>query len=92
MAKKKVINGFENATEQYHTTHKVEKRKGTKPDLSKLKKNQSVCYGDGKTYYVLLTKRSRPISVIEFYTKKEMRSFQEPNYLNETYSGTEWKQ
>jgi len=44
-----------NIWELYHNTHFIEKRIGIIVDLGTLKWNESVCYGDGKTYHYLLT-------------------------------------
>jgi hypothetical protein len=41
--------------EKYGKTHTIEAIKGTKINLQKLSKNQSVCWGDGKTYHFRLT-------------------------------------
>jgi len=40
---------------KHGATHRIEAIFGTRPDLGKLKKNQSVCWGDGKTYHFRLT-------------------------------------
>jgi hypothetical protein len=39
----------------YGKTHNIEAIKGTNVDMSKLEKNQSVCWGDGETYHFRLT-------------------------------------
>ena len=48
---------MEKALKKYGETHIVEKIWGTEPDLRNLKKNQSVCWGDGETYHILLTEK-----------------------------------
>lgn len=40
---------------KYGQTHTIEAIKGTKINLQKLNKNQSVCWGDGETYHFRLT-------------------------------------
>ena len=42
--------------EKYKNTHTVKKRQGTEVDLRHLNENESVIWGDGKTYHYLLTK------------------------------------
>lgn len=37
-------------------THKIEAVLGTKPNLTLLQPNQSVCWGDGESYHFRLTK------------------------------------
>jgi hypothetical protein len=46
---------FPEVYEKYSATHTVTARHGTKIDLTKLEKNQSVVWGDGKTFHFLLT-------------------------------------
>jgi hypothetical protein len=41
--------------EKYGKTHTIEAVKGTKVVMSKLAKNQSVCWGDGESYHFRLT-------------------------------------
>ena len=41
---------------KYRNTHQVFKRKGTEVDLTKLAYDESVIWGDGKTYHYLLKK------------------------------------
>lgn len=41
--------------EKYGKTHTIEAVKGTKVEMAKLAKNQSVCWGDGESYHFLLT-------------------------------------
>lgn len=41
--------------EKYGKTHTIEAVKGTKVVMAKLAKNQSVCWGDGKSYHFRLT-------------------------------------
>ena len=41
--------------EKYGKTHTIEAVKGTKVEMAKLAKNQSVCWGDGETYHFRLT-------------------------------------
>lgn len=43
----------------YGKNYTYEKIYTTEVNLSQLTKNQSVCFGDGKTYYWLLTKKSK---------------------------------
>lgn len=43
------------AFDKYGATHKITPRIGTEVDLRRLKPNESVVYGDGRTYYFLLT-------------------------------------
>jgi hypothetical protein len=43
--------------ERYEDTHIVTPRKGVRVDLRKLKPNESVVWGDGKTFHFKLTKR-----------------------------------
>lgn len=43
--------------ELYGDAYKIVKRKGTEVELSKLKKGEAVCMGDGKTYHWLLIKK-----------------------------------
>lgn len=45
--------------ELYGKTHIIEKRKGINVFLPMLKNNQSVAYGDGKSFYYLLTEREK---------------------------------
>jgi hypothetical protein len=42
---------------KYGKTHNIKKRKGTEVDLTHLNENESVVWGDGKTYHYLLTKK-----------------------------------
>lgn len=43
---------------KYGETHNIERiYETTSPDLYKLKDNQSVCWGDGRTFYFLLTEK-----------------------------------
>lgn len=51
-----------NIQEKYGKTHDIQKvfpknKKGFNVDLSKLEKNQSICMGDGETFYYLLSKK-----------------------------------
>ena len=41
--------------EKYGKTHTIEAVKGTKVEMAKLAKNQSVCWGNGESYHFLLT-------------------------------------
>jgi hypothetical protein len=41
--------------EKYGKTHTIEAVKGTKVEMAKLAKNQSVCWGDGESYHFRLT-------------------------------------
>lgn len=41
---------------KWEGTHMVTPVLGTRPDLRKLKDNESVCWGDGKTFHFKLTK------------------------------------
>ncbi len=43
--------------EKYSATHTIEKRLGTEVELKDLQPGQSVVFGDGETYYWLLTKK-----------------------------------
>lgn len=43
--------------ERCGATHHIEKVMGTEVDLTKLKDNQSVCWGDGETYHFRLTEK-----------------------------------
>lgn len=43
---------------KYEGTHMVSARLGVRVDLTKLKPNESVVYGDGETFHFLLTKQS----------------------------------
>jgi hypothetical protein len=43
--------------EMYGATHDVTPVIGTQPDLRRLKSNESVVWGDGKTFHFKLTKR-----------------------------------
>lgn len=43
--------------ELYGKTHKIQAVKGVNVDLRNLSSGESVCYGDGKTYHFLLTKK-----------------------------------
>jgi hypothetical protein len=47
----------ENIENLYGKDYIIEKRPGTEVFLPTLKDNQAVCYGDGKTFYYLLTKK-----------------------------------
>lgn len=49
---------FYEVFKKYEGTHMVSARLGTKVDLRKLKPNESICYGDGKSFHFLLTKVS----------------------------------
>ncbi len=49
---------FKKINQLYGETHTIEAVIGTTPMLSKLQSNQSVVYGDGKTYHFRLTKKS----------------------------------
>jgi hypothetical protein len=44
-----------NAKERFGATHKIEVYAGTTPLLSALKPDQTVCWGDGKSYHFRLT-------------------------------------
>jgi len=46
---------LKNVREKYGKTHTIEAVKGTKVVMSKLAKNQSVCWGDGESYHFRLT-------------------------------------
>lgn len=46
-----------NVTERYGETHTIEAVLGTTGELEDLEDNQSVCWGDGKSYHFLLTKK-----------------------------------
>jgi hypothetical protein len=48
---------YKKVYEKYGKTHLIEKRMGTKIDMTKLKDDESVCWGDGKSYHYLLTKK-----------------------------------
>lgn len=48
---------FKNVSKKYGATHKIEPVHGTKVIFKNLSDNQSVCYGDGKTYHFRLTKK-----------------------------------
>lgn len=52
----KIKQDFPEIFEKYEGTHTVTARLGTRIDLTKLSDNQSVVYGDGKTFHFLLTK------------------------------------
>lgn len=48
---------WRNVTFRYGKTHTIEKRRGKSVNLGSLKDNQSVCAGDGETFYFLLTRK-----------------------------------
>lgn len=48
---------------KYGKTHTYERVMGVSPKLTQLLSNQSVCYGDGKTYHWRLTKKAPIIDV-----------------------------
>lgn len=54
----KIRKDFPQVFAKYEGTHMVTARLGTKVDLTKLKDNESICFGDGKTFHFLLTKVS----------------------------------
>lgn len=54
----KIRRDFPEVFQKYESTHMIKARLGTKIDLTKLKDNESICYGDGKTFHFLLTKVS----------------------------------
>lgn len=54
----KIRRDFPEVFKKYEGTHMVTARLGTRIDLTKLDKNQSVVYGDGKSFHFLLTKVS----------------------------------
>lgn len=41
---------------KHESTHMITPVLGTSPDLRELKPNESVCWGDGKTFHFKLTK------------------------------------
>lgn len=41
---------------KYEGTHMITAVPGTRVDLTKLKNNESICYGDGKSFHFKLTK------------------------------------
>ncbi len=45
--------------EKYGGTHTMRKMMGTEPDLTTLDPNQTVAWGDGETFYWLLTKKDQ---------------------------------
>jgi hypothetical protein len=47
---------WESVRKRWSATHTIEKVMGTEVTLSDLEDNQSVCYGDGKTFHFRLTK------------------------------------
>jgi hypothetical protein len=49
---------------RYSKTHHIKKMFGTDVDLRNLEPNQSVCMGDGKTYYWLLTEKEYEIKKV----------------------------
>ena len=49
---------FNRIQARYGKTHYIKKIPGTVCDLYTLKDNQSVCFGDGQTYYFRLTERA----------------------------------
>lgn len=49
--------GYMNALVMYGATHDITPVIGTKVDLRKLTGNESVIWGDGKTFHIKLTKR-----------------------------------
>lgn len=48
---------LKNITEKFGETHHIKKVWGTEPDLRNLNDNESVVWGDGKTYHWLLTEK-----------------------------------
>lgn len=48
-------NNYKRAFAKYGKTHEIEKVMGTRVDITKLKDNQSVIWGDGETYHFRLT-------------------------------------
>lgn len=50
-------DNYKRVFEKYGETHLIEKRMGTSVDITKLKDNESVCWGDGVSYHFLLTKK-----------------------------------
>jgi hypothetical protein len=50
--------------EKYGKTHFIEKRNGTSVEVGTLKPNQSVCWGDGRNYYYLLTEKTVPAETL----------------------------
>jgi hypothetical protein len=51
---------FRKVFDEFGKTHIIEEKPGTTVNLEELKDNQSVIWGDGKTYYWLLTEEGRP--------------------------------
>lgn len=47
---------FPETFKKYEGTHTVTAVPGVRIDLTKLKNNESVCYGDGKSFHFKLTK------------------------------------
>lgn len=59
MGEKTEINPDGKMERLYGKTHTYKRvYGGLSPDLTKLNLNQSVCWGDGKTFYYLLTEKS----------------------------------
>lgn len=46
--------------ERYGKTHIIDRVQGVKVEMNQLQENQSVCWGDGKTFYYLLTEKPTP--------------------------------
>ena len=51
---------------KYRFTHRVEKVKGVEVDLRDLEKHQMVIWGDGETFYYLLTEKQDWFSGIDW--------------------------
>ncbi len=49
--------GYNKIFKKYNKTHDIEKVPGTSVRMQDLNDDQSVCWGDGKTYHYLLTKK-----------------------------------
>jgi len=50
----------EDVIDKWGRDYYITKAMGTEVVLSTLKENQAVCYGDGKTYHFVLTKKINP--------------------------------
>lgn len=53
----RIKKDFPGVFTRYSETHTVIARQGTRVDITKLNKNESIVYGDGETFHFLLTKK-----------------------------------
>lgn len=72
---------------KFGATHTIEKRSGTSPTLTDLADNQSVCYGDGKTFHYLLTEKPK----LDSNTPIDEKPVIDLKTTYEVQTGEKWK-